>query len=264
MNKLLIPCILCLSLAMAAGGCNLIYKQNIQQGNVIEQDQVDQLETGMSKRQVSLIMGTPAIVDPFHADRWDYVYRFRPRGRTGAGRSITLYFENNALTRIEGEVANPYAEPQTSESETSKTETNQPATAAPEAAEPEPAASESLSQTQPALPEPPPAAVQPTREAVLEPQAETRPEVTATSTDEPVWTVQLGHFSDRQNAESLLAALASHDINAQMRELSDSGENRYRVYAGAFNDKSSAESLRHTVQQQMDIEGFVLQLPVSP
>jgi outer membrane protein assembly factor BamE len=87
--------------ALLLGGCNLIYKQSIQQGNAIEQDSVDDLDLGMSKRQVSLIMGTPAIHDPFHRDRWDYIYTFRPRNNDGSQRNITLYFENDALTKID-------------------------------------------------------------------------------------------------------------------------------------------------------------------
>jgi len=54
-------------------GCKLIYKQNVQQGNAHEQDDLDQVELGMSKKQVSYLLGTPAIHDPFHQDRWDYI-----------------------------------------------------------------------------------------------------------------------------------------------------------------------------------------------
>ena len=72
--------------ALMLSGCNIIYKQSIQQGNAIEEDALDQLAIGMNKRQVSLIMGTPAIHDPFHNDRWDYIYTFRPRGDEGSKR----------------------------------------------------------------------------------------------------------------------------------------------------------------------------------
>ena len=52
------------------GGCNLIYKQNIQQGNALEQEDLDELYIGMNQRQVLFVLGTPSIRDPFHADRW--------------------------------------------------------------------------------------------------------------------------------------------------------------------------------------------------
>ena len=56
------------------GGYNLplLYKIDIQQGNVIEQEMLDKLQPGMDKDQVQFIMGTPVIVDPFHKDRWEY------------------------------------------------------------------------------------------------------------------------------------------------------------------------------------------------
>ena len=49
------------------GGYNvpLLYKIDIQQGNVIEQDMINKLKPGMDKNQVKFIMGTPVIVDPF-------------------------------------------------------------------------------------------------------------------------------------------------------------------------------------------------------
>jgi len=87
-------------------GCNLIYKQSIQQGNAIEQEELDKVDIGMTKRQVNLIMGTPAVKDPFHKDRWDYVYEYRPRGNDGNKRIVTILFEKNEVTDIIGLVQN--------------------------------------------------------------------------------------------------------------------------------------------------------------
>jgi outer membrane protein assembly factor BamE len=82
--------------------CGLIYKQNIQQGNAIEQDDLDELYEGMNKRQVLFVLGTPSIMDPFHHDRWDYVQTFSRRGSDMVQRTVTLHFENDALTEIIG------------------------------------------------------------------------------------------------------------------------------------------------------------------
>ena len=87
-------------------GCNMVYKQSIQQGNAIEQDDLDQVEIGMTKRQVNLLMGTAAVQDPFHKDRWDYVYEYRPRGNDGNKRIVTILFENNKVTDIFGLIQN--------------------------------------------------------------------------------------------------------------------------------------------------------------
>lgn len=86
----------------AASGCGLIYKQNIQQGNAIEQDDLDELYEGMNRRQVLFVLGTPSIMDPFQKDRWDYVQTFSRRGGDPVQRTVTLRFEDDLLTEIIG------------------------------------------------------------------------------------------------------------------------------------------------------------------
>jgi outer membrane protein assembly factor BamE len=83
-------------------GCKLIYKQNVQQGNAHEQDDLDQVELGMSKKQVSYLLGTPAIHDPFHQDRWDYISMLSRRGGEPVRRLVTLTFENDLLIATDG------------------------------------------------------------------------------------------------------------------------------------------------------------------
>lgn len=83
-------------------GCKLIYKQNVQQGNAHEQDDLDQVELGMSKKQVSYLLGTPAVHDPFHHDRWDYISMLSRRGGEPVRRLVTLTFENDLLVATDG------------------------------------------------------------------------------------------------------------------------------------------------------------------
>lgn len=100
---MIIRLIFCTVFALLAGtSCGLIYKQNIQQGNAIEQDDLDELYEGMNKRQVLFVLGTPSIMDPFHQDRWDYVQTFSRRGSDMVQRTVTLHFENDLLTEIIG------------------------------------------------------------------------------------------------------------------------------------------------------------------
>ena len=87
---------------LACSGCNLIYKQNIQQGNAIEQDDLDELYIGMNQRQVLFVLGTPSVKDPFHHDRWDYVQTYSRRGNPMVQRTITLRFEDGLLSDIGG------------------------------------------------------------------------------------------------------------------------------------------------------------------
>lgn len=95
-----------LSVLILNTGCNLIYKQNVQQGNAHEQEDLDQIELGMTKKQVAYLLGTPAIHDPFHKDRWDYISMFSRRGGEPVSRLVTLTFENDLLIATEG-ISNP-------------------------------------------------------------------------------------------------------------------------------------------------------------
>ena len=87
---------------LTASGCGLIYTQNIQQGNAIEQDDLDELYVGMNQRQVLFVLGTPSVKDPFHPERWDYVQTFSRRGSPMVQRTITLRFEDDLLSEIDG------------------------------------------------------------------------------------------------------------------------------------------------------------------
>jgi len=83
-------------------GCKLIYKQNVQQGNAHVQEDLDQIQLGMSKKQVAYLLGTPAIADPFHHDRWDYMSMLSRRGGEPVSRLVTLRFENDSLVSTDG------------------------------------------------------------------------------------------------------------------------------------------------------------------
>src|SRR5210317_2620743 len=89
-----------LLISLTGTGCNLIYKQNIQQGNALEQDELDELYIGMNQRQVLFVLGTPSIKDPFQPDRWDYVQTFSRRGGEMVQRTVTLRFEDGLLSDI--------------------------------------------------------------------------------------------------------------------------------------------------------------------
>jgi len=105
MKKLLIIITCIASLALA--GCaslkpRLVHKIDVQQGNVLTQDDLNQLEPGMTRRQVQFIMGSPMITDVFHQDRWDYIYRFKPGYGEISEERVTVFFDGDSLERIEG------------------------------------------------------------------------------------------------------------------------------------------------------------------
>ncbi len=112
MRKLLIPITAIASLLLAACSGDPIvnrlpwvYRIDVQQGNVISQDALNLVRLGMNKRQVQFILGTPLLADPFHADRWDYFYDYKP-GTDGEGEAeqqrVSLFFEDDRLTRMAG------------------------------------------------------------------------------------------------------------------------------------------------------------------
>ena len=92
--------LLVMTAALALGsGC--VYRANIAQGNVIKEDDLAQLEVGMTRNQVRFLLGTPMIDDPFHKDRWDYVYYLKiGRNEARATRWISVFFEDDKVSEI--------------------------------------------------------------------------------------------------------------------------------------------------------------------
>ncbi len=77
------------------------YKVEIRQGNLITQDMRAKVKVGMTQMQVRAALGAPLINDPYHADRWDYIYRLEEHSELVENQRLTLYFEQGALARID-------------------------------------------------------------------------------------------------------------------------------------------------------------------
>ena len=89
-------------LLLLLSGCGIVYRSNVYQGNLLEEKAIEQLQPGLSKRQVLVLLGSPSVEDPFHHARWDYVASIR-RGRGDTEvRNLTLHFEGDTLQRWEG------------------------------------------------------------------------------------------------------------------------------------------------------------------
>ena len=80
-----------------------VYKIGIAQGNIITQEMVDQLRPGMTKRQVIFVMGTPLVRDPYHQDRWDYIYNFQPGGGVRGQERVSVFFRDDELVSFTGD-----------------------------------------------------------------------------------------------------------------------------------------------------------------
>jgi outer membrane protein assembly factor BamE len=94
-------------------GCSsvpsVLYRIDVQQGNVITQEMVDKLKPGMTRSQVRFVLGTALIDDVFHKDRWDYVYRLVQHGNLVDEYKLTVFFEDDKLARTEGDFSDSLA-----------------------------------------------------------------------------------------------------------------------------------------------------------
>ena len=89
-----------MTLALALGsGC--VYRLNIAQGNVVKEEDLAQVEVGMTRSQVRFLLGTPMIADPFHQSRWDYVYYIKIGRRDAAAkRWVSVFFEDEVVSEV--------------------------------------------------------------------------------------------------------------------------------------------------------------------
>ncbi|MDO9072575.1 MAG: outer membrane protein assembly factor BamE [Rubrivivax sp.] len=77
------------------------YRIDIVQGNAVTQEQAALIKPGLSRLQVREVLGTPLIADPFHADRWDYIFTLRRPGAEPQRRSVVVLFENDVVKSID-------------------------------------------------------------------------------------------------------------------------------------------------------------------
>ncbi|HMH67904.1 MAG TPA: outer membrane protein assembly factor BamE [Pinirhizobacter sp.] len=83
--------------ASSVAACGLVYVPDVQQGNLLDKKTVEQLQPGMTKRQVLVLMGSPSVNSPFYQNRWDYVSTVAHRGGPMKVRTFSLAFNNDVL-----------------------------------------------------------------------------------------------------------------------------------------------------------------------
>jgi outer membrane protein assembly factor BamE len=99
-----------LVLSLTACSPSVLYtphQMDVQQGNAVTESMLGKIKLGMTKSQVRFALGTPLIADPFHADRWDYVYRYRKDGELIEHSRLTVVFVDDKLKTVEGTVLPP-------------------------------------------------------------------------------------------------------------------------------------------------------------
>jgi len=89
---------LTLLVATSMAGCT---RPDIEQGNFITQSQVEKVEEGMERSAVRRTLGQPLLQDPFHPDRWDYVYlRIDEDGQETRHRLSLFFNDSGRINRI--------------------------------------------------------------------------------------------------------------------------------------------------------------------
>jgi outer membrane protein assembly factor BamE len=100
-------------LSLTLPACTVVdwmtYKLPIQQGNFLEQKDVDKLRPGMSRDQVLFVLGNPIARSSFDDTRWEYVYTLRLGGDVTNQKNLTAFFKQDSLERIEGDFKAPEA-----------------------------------------------------------------------------------------------------------------------------------------------------------
>ena len=223
---------LALTLALSTlPGCNLVYKQNIQQGNAIQQEDLDKLRLGMSMNQVYFLLGTPAIQDPFHHDRWDYVSSFSRRGGDPLMRKVTLFFENGVLAEMVGVEGDEFIfedEPEAG----ADTDSGEAATAATVPAD--------------AGPE-------------ISPLQSPSEQTSDLGAADGAWSIQFGVFDDLESAEREAERLRNAGFAAEVSsQVEAEAGQRYSVRQPGVASEEAANALIDEIRGRLGINGFVV------
>ena len=88
--------------ALIALSTGCVYRPNIQQGNLLRLEDVDQVTAGMTRSQVRYLLGTPMVADPFQPNRWDYIYTLQRGHERHIDRAyFVVYFENDKVAKLD-------------------------------------------------------------------------------------------------------------------------------------------------------------------
>lgn len=102
MRKTIPTLLLAAASVFTLGACRVIYRPDVQQGNLLIGKNVSELKPGLTKQQVVALLGSPSVVSPFDQNQWNYVATLQRRGGTIQERTLTLYFDNDTLVRTDG------------------------------------------------------------------------------------------------------------------------------------------------------------------
>jgi outer membrane protein assembly factor BamE len=116
----------CKSLQSSENFLGVVTPYRVVQGNVITSEQVALVKQGLTRAQVRDVLGSPLLADPFHTDRWDYVFTIRRQGAEPQLRRVVVRFKADVLDSLEGGTGLPSEHEFVASIDTFKTARNAP------------------------------------------------------------------------------------------------------------------------------------------
>lgn len=116
LNKFFLLGLTTVLVSVAACSSFTPYKMEIRQGNYVSPDMRKKIKIGMSRQQVTAALGSPLVSDVFHANRWDYIYRFEEKSKLLEQQRLTVFFEGDFVKRIDDSQADSTPAPATTTS----------------------------------------------------------------------------------------------------------------------------------------------------
>ncbi len=89
----------------ATTGC--VYRIDVPQGNYVEQKEVNKLRVGMTREQVTYVMGSPMVTDQNDPNTWYYIYYLKPGWDKAEQKELFLKFKDNKLVALNGDFTTP-------------------------------------------------------------------------------------------------------------------------------------------------------------
>jgi len=77
------------------------HRITIQQGNLLSERQLNEIQVGMDQEAVRTVLGAPLANTLLHENRWDYLYTRAPAGAAIEAKRLAIFFEDATVARID-------------------------------------------------------------------------------------------------------------------------------------------------------------------
>ncbi|HEX5339987.1 MAG TPA: outer membrane protein assembly factor BamE [Gammaproteobacteria bacterium] len=85
------------------------YRPDIKQGNFLTDSMIAKVKPGMTETQVEYVLGPAMVKDPFHPERWDYVYYNNPDNGPVVEKHVVVMFKDGKVISVEQNPVKPGA-----------------------------------------------------------------------------------------------------------------------------------------------------------